>query len=104
MKITKKIHKAFLTGQFYMENQMGQRQLKNFGVDKLDDASSTFKKLKADGKEEKNGEVIIGYTWNDGDIEFTVGEASFLKDLINGVREANVEQADTLKELKEILK
>ena len=101
MKINKSQHKKFLYTLFFLKvnGQVDLSKQKNFPLDILIEASTAFKKLKEDAKASKSA-----LKWEDGDIEFTKEESEVLKSLVESVKEATVSDAETIQELKKILK
>lgn len=110
MKITNAVHKVFLYNQFFTMTLNGLRP-KSFSVESIAEAASVFKKLKKDSTEEnvaldpsKPEETITKMSWGDDEIEFSVDEAKFIKDTLNGIKNLTVGEYDTIEELKEIFK
>lgn len=107
MKIKKSTHKKFLFTLFF-ERTNGALDLarqKNFALDKLMDASSAFKKLKEASKETKDKDGNVnGFSWDEKDLEFSGEESKVLKDLLDGLQEASLSEAEVVEELKDLLK
>lgn len=101
MNIVKATHKMFLYNRFY--NEQGAER--NFPLDMLADASLALRKLRSSMEEtpsEEENKVLLKTI--DGDLEFTEGEARVLKHLIEMITEAPPSWAETIIELKELLK
>lgn len=105
MQISKAAHKAFIFNLFYPENQMGIRQERSFPLEQLVDASSALKKIRESANQQKEGEVVTGLSWTDEDsIEFSVGEAGVLAEMVKDIKQATPSNFEVISELKELLK
>lgn|SRR3990167_3129469 len=107
MKIAKSTHKKFLFTLFFekVNGALDLSRQKNFSLDKLVDASNTYKKLKEASKETKDKDGnVTGFAWDEKELEFTDAETSVLKGLLGGLKEASLSEAEAITELKELLK
>lgn len=100
MKLQKSTHKVFLYNLFFQDT-MGGRSQKSFGLQVLSEASSSFKKL-LQGSEVRQEGTLTYTTFSEEEVEFTIDEAKFLKDLLASKTEATVQEYEVLQELKEL--
>ena len=95
MNITKATHKALLYKLF---NENGVP--KTFPLEKLMIASSAVKKLSEDTEILADGVM----KFNDGEVEFTADEWVLLKDQFKAKTTGTIVEAESIEELKEVLK
>ena len=100
MVVSKGTHKSFIFSLF-LEN--GRE--KQFPLAKLEQAASLNRKI-YDAAERVFNESnnSTSYKWDDEDIELTLDEASFAKELVNAVTVSTPSSYQIIQELKELLK
>lgn len=94
MQLDSSSHKAFLYKNINFDKDGRFRQ---YPLDKLDVAMSASKKIAERSKTE--GSII---TFNDGETKFTAEEWVFLKEIVNEIKEATLEEGKIIKELKDL--
>lgn len=97
MKIKTPFQKVFLFKLFFSPDPRGLMTEKPFSLDKLIVASSVFKKLKESSKEDATRQMR---EFNDKEISFSDEETSFIKELLDEVKESTPTDFEVLQELK----
>jgi hypothetical protein len=105
MKITKGTHKSLLFSLFYQlgtNPYTGQSAMmpKEFVLEKLADAGGAKKKIMP--KIEQVNETQQRMSFEDSEVEFVPGEVVILKELFDGKKNWSVDDAEIVKELKDI--
>jgi len=100
MVIGKGTHKSFLFSLFLVNGRE-----KAFPLAKLQQAASLNRKIfEAATKTFNEATNSTSYQWGDEEMELTLDEAAFAKELLDQVQEAAPSQFTVIQELKELLK